>query len=62
MLWLHVTSDGRVTRHGRHLIRSSSPEATEAALSTVPYLVYEPARRENLAVGVWITQRFVIVP
>ncbi len=62
MLWLHVNSDGRVTRHGRHLIRSSSPEATEAAFSTVPYLLYEPAKSEGRPVGVWITQRFVIVP
>ncbi|HEU4561545.1 MAG TPA: hypothetical protein VFS20_27215, partial [Longimicrobium sp.] len=62
MLWLHVTSSGRVSAQGQHLIRSSSPEATAAALATVRHLQYSPAKSDGRAVGTWITQRFVIQP
>ncbi|HYH78436.1 MAG TPA: hypothetical protein VEX86_01520, partial [Longimicrobium sp.] len=62
LLWLHVSSDGQVTPEGRQLIRSTSDAAAAAALATVPYMRFEPARKDGVPVGTWATQRFVIVP
>ncbi len=61
LFWLHVGADGRVTPDGRQLVGSSTPAAARAAEATVPYLRYRPAMRDGEAVGVWITQRMVIV-
>jgi len=62
MLWLHVSADGHVTAEGRQLIRSTSRDAGDAAMATVPYLRYTPATQNGHAVDVWITQRLVIAP
>jgi hypothetical protein len=62
MLWLHVSADGRVTADGYQLIRSTSQDAGNAAIYTVPYLRYRPAIKNGRAVDVWITQRMVIAP
>jgi hypothetical protein len=62
MLWLHVGADGRVTPEGHQLVRSTTGAAARAAEATVPYLRFRPATRDGQPVGVWVTQRLVIVP
>jgi len=62
LLWLHVGADGRVTPDGHQLVTSTTPQAAIAAVAAVPYLRYRPATKDGGPVGVWITQRMVIVP
>jgi|GEM_PF-855239 len=62
LLWLHVGADGRVTPDGHQLVTSTTSQAAIAAIAAVPYLRYRPATKDGAPVGVWITQRMVIVP